>query len=225
MNTDELVENLARAVRPAPPLPRPGVRACTWFAGAALYLALLAAGMGVVNGYPDGAGAVFWTVQIAAIVTSLLASAAAFSSVVPDIANRSRGLALAAAAVWLAMLTAASTDGGNWSAVSAATHEWWCVGFIVAGGAPLLAVLAWMLRRGAPLEPATTAGFAALSVAALANVGACFSLPHANNAITLAWHGGVIAVCTVLGAASGRLLFRWRLERPPAANAGGEKAI
>jgi hypothetical protein len=221
MNTDDLVENLARGLRPSPPLPRPGARAGAWFAGAALYVALLAIGMGFVNGYPNGAGAAFWAAQIAALVTSVLAGAAAFASVVPGFGSRSRALAGVAAAVWLATLAAASTADGNWSTLSAATHEWWCAAFIVGGGAPLLAALAWMLRRGAPLEPATTAAFAALSVAALANVGACVSLPHANNAVTLAWHGGVIVACTLLGAASGRLLFSWRLERPSTAEPGG----
>jgi hypothetical protein len=46
------------------------------------------------------------------------------------------------------MLAATSTVDADWSAVSSATHEWWCVGFIVAGGAPMLAVLAWMLPGG-----------------------------------------------------------------------------
>jgi hypothetical protein len=113
--------------------------------------------------------------------------------------------------VWVVTLASTAVVDADWSAISSATHEWWCVGFIVAGGAPLLAVLVWMLRRGAPLDPATTAAFAALSVAALANVGACISLPHANNAITLAWHGGVIAAATIGAAACGRLLFGWRL--------------
>jgi hypothetical protein len=214
MNTDDLVRKLARDLEPIAPLRRPGARAGTWFVGAALYMALLAIGMGFVNGYLGGAGAAFWAVQVTAIVTSLLASAAAFSSVVPGLPSRSRGLAVIAAAVWLATLAAVSTADGDWSAFSAVTHEWWCVAFIVAAGAPLLAVLAWLLRRGAPLKPATTAAYAALSVAALANVGACVSLPHANNAVTLAWHGGVIVVCTLFAAASGRLLFPWRLARP-----------
>jgi len=214
MNTDDLVQELAQDLEPIAPLPRPGARAGAWFVGAALYMALIAFGMGFVNGYPDGAGAVFWAVQIAAIVTSLLASAAAFASVIPGVMSRSRGLAVAAAAVWLVLLAAASTADSEWSALSSAAHEWWCVAFIVAGGAPLLGVLAWMLRRGAPLRPATTAAFAALSVAALANVGACISLPHANDAATLAWHGGAIVVATVCGAASGRLLFFWRPARP-----------
>jgi hypothetical protein len=211
MNTDDLVQKLAHELEPAAPLRRPAARAGTWFAGAALYIVALAIGMGFVNGYPDGVGATFWAVQIAAIVTSLLASAAAFASVVPGLSSPSRSLAVAAAAVWVVTLASTAVVDADWSAISSATHEWWCVGFIVAGGAPLLAVLVWMLRRGAPLDPATTAAFAALSVAALANVGACISLPHANNAITLAWHGGVIAAATIGAAACGRLLFGWRL--------------
>jgi hypothetical protein len=180
-----------------------------------VYVAALAIGMSFVNGYPDGVGVTFWAVQIAAIVTSLLASAAAFASVVPGLSSRSWSLAVAAAASWLVILAATSMGDADWSAVSSATHEWWCVGFIVAGGAPLLVVLARMLRKGAPLNPARTAAFAALSVAALANVGACISLPHANNAITLAWHGGVIAAAAIGVAACGRLLFSWRLAPKP----------
>jgi hypothetical protein len=211
MSTDDLVKELARDLPPAAPLRQPAARARTWFLGAALYVALLAFGMGFVSGYPVGAGGAYWAGQIAAIVTSLLAGAAAFALVIPGLESRSPVLAVAAVAVWVAILAMASPADADWSAVAGATHEWLCVGFIAAGGAPMLAVLTWMLRRGAPLKPATTAAFAALSVAALANVGACISLPHTNNAITLAWHGGVIVVATVCAAVGGRLLFSWRL--------------
>jgi hypothetical protein len=211
MNTEDLVDELALDLRPVRPLVEPGARARRWFVGAALYVALLAAAMGLANGYPDGAGALFWAAQAAAIVTSALASAAAFASVIPGVASRAHGFAAASLVAWLATLAAPSA-GADWSGV-AATHEWWCVAFVVVGGAPLLAVLAWMLRRGAPLVPATTAAFAALAVAALANVGACLSLPHPNNAVTFVWHGGAVAACTLLAAAGGRLLFTWRLTR------------
>jgi hypothetical protein len=214
MNTDDLVKELARDLEPAAPLRRPTARAGAWFLGAALYVALLALGMGFVNAYPDGAGSTYWAGLIAAIVTSLLACAAAFASVIPGLESRSQVLAVAAAAVWVVTLAMASPADTDWSAVAGATHEWLCVGFIVAGGAPLLAVLTWMLRRGAPLKPATTAAFAALSFAALANVGACVSLPHTNNAITLVWHGGVIVAVTICAAVCGRPLFSWRLARP-----------
>ena len=213
MNIDDLVKELARDLEPVVPLRRPAVRAGAWFLGAALYVALLALGMGFANGSPDGADSAYWAGLIAAMVTSLFACAAAFASVIPGLESRSAVLAVAAVAVWVGTLAMASPADPAWSAIAGATHEWSCVGFIVAGGAPLLAVLTWMLRRGAPLKPATTAAFAALSVAALANVGACVSLPHTNNVITLAWHGGVIVAVTVCAAVCGRLLFSWRLAR------------
>jgi hypothetical protein len=212
MNTDDLVQQLAHELEPASPLRRPAARAGLWFAGAALYVAALAIGMGLANGSSAGTDTEFWVVQAMAIATSLLASGAAFASVVPGASKRSRGLAFSAAAVWLATLAVTSISD-DWSAISGASHEWSCVGFIVVGGAPLLAAITWMLRRGAPLTPATTFAFAALSVAALANVGACVSLPHANDAITLAWHGGVIVAATACAAAGGRLMFSWRHRR------------
>ena len=74
-------------------------------------------------------------------------------------------------------------------------------------------VLTVMLRRGAPLNPAATAALAALAVGAMANVGACLSLPHANNAITLVWHGGVVLVLAAVAALTARLVFRWSAAR------------
>jgi hypothetical protein len=77
-----------------------------------------------------------------------------------------------------------------------------------------------MLRRGAPLRPSTTAAFAVLAAAALANAGACFSLPHANGAVTFAWHGTVVLVLIILGALTGRLVFAWRRAQLPSTRDG-----
>jgi len=114
-----------------------------------------------------------------------------------------------AAVLWLGTLVAASPRDFDWTTVLAASHEWVCVGFILVGGAPLMGVLAVMLRRGAPLNPATTAAFAALAVGALANVGACMSLQHANNAITFAWHGGIVLALVGVAALTGHFVFAW----------------
>ena len=89
MNTDDLVQKLAHDLEPAAPLRRPAARAGAWFAGAALYIAALAIGLGFVKGYPDIVGVTFWAVQVAAVVMSLLASAAAFASVIPGLSSRS----------------------------------------------------------------------------------------------------------------------------------------
>jgi hypothetical protein len=213
MNTDDLIERMAQRLEPVTPLPSPGRRAAAWSLAAALYLGLLVFAMAWVNGIAGAGGTAFWLSQAAAIATGALASGAAFASIVPGFASRLSGWAAAGAVVWLATLLAAPPAGGDSSAVAAASHEWLCVGFIVIGGAPLGAGLAWMLRRGAPLSPATTAALAALAVATLANVGACVALPHPNSAVTFAWHGGVAVALVILGALCGRVVFRWRTEK------------
>lgn len=213
MNTNDLIENLAQGLEPIAPLWRPGRRAAAWSLGAAVYLGVLVLAMSAVNARAGGAGAGFWVSQIAAVVMGLLAARAAFVSVVPGLPKRSRAWAVLAAVVWLGTLVAASPPDFDWATVLAASHEWVCVGFIVMGGAPLMWVLAVMLRRGAPLNPATTAAFAALAVGALANVGACLSLPHANSAITFAWHGGVVVALVGVAALTGHFVFAWSAAR------------
>lgn len=212
MNTDDLIEDMAQGLAPVTPLPPPGKRALVWSLGAALYVAALVFAVASLNGLAgaDAAGAAFWPSQVAAIATCVLASGAALASVVPGAGTQLRWWAAGAALVWLAALAASTPGNIDWAAVPEAAHEWWCVAFIIVGGAPLAAVLARMLRRGAPLAPATTAAYAALAVAVLANVGACLSLPHANGAVTLAWHGGVALVLVVLAAVLGRQAFSWR---------------
>lgn len=208
MNTEDLIKRMAQGLEPVAPLPSPGKRAAVWLLGAALYLGVLVVAMVLASGAAGAAGMAFWASQAVAIAAGVLASTAAFVSVVPGLANRLRWWAAAAFLVWLATLVAppASVD---WSTVAAAKHEWLCVGFIVIGGAPLAAALAWMLRRGAPLSPATTAALAALAVATLANVGACVSLPHANGAVTFAWHGSVVVALVGVAAWIGRRTFPW----------------
>jgi hypothetical protein len=220
MNTNDLIENLGRGLKPVAPLWRPGRRAAAWCLGAAVYLGLFVVGMSAINARAGGAGAGFWVSQIAAVVMGLLASRAAFVSVVPGLPKRSRTWAVLATLVWIGTLVVASPRDFDWATVLAASHEWICVGVIVIGGAPLMWALAVMLRRGAPLRPATTAAFAALAVGALANVGACLSLQHANSAITLAWHGGVVLALVAVAAVTGHLVFAWSAARTPSIGDG-----
>lgn len=213
MNTSDLIENLARELEPVRALPRPGTRAAAWSLGAAFYIAILAAAMSIATPGIAGAGGPLWVAQIAAVATGVLASLAAFASVIPGASRHWSIWATLAALAWLGTLLAASSWDVDWGTALAASHEWTCVGFIVVGGAPLLIVLAVMLRRGAPLHPALTAALAALAVGALANVGACVSLPHPSGAITFAWHGGVVLALMTLAAMTARLAFNWRAAR------------
>lgn len=87
--------------------------------------------------------------------------------------------------------------------------DWPCVVAIVMTGALPAVALVGMLRRGAPLTPRMTLAFAALSAAALANVGACLVRPHDTSITVLLWHGTtVIALCGVAGLL-GTSVLKW----------------
>jgi hypothetical protein len=205
--TDNLIARLARGLEPVRRPPLPWRRAAAWSLGAFLYVALL------VLGIAGGVGAVSgstWLPGIAATAMAALASAAAFGSVVPGFSNPWRRWVAPAAVVWLATLMLASPEDVDWAVVSGASQEWRCVGLILIGGAPLMVVLVSMLRRGAPLAPATTSAFAALAAASLGNVVAHATLPHVNGAVTLAWHGSVAITVALSAACCGHRIFAWR---------------
>jgi hypothetical protein len=211
MKTDELIEGLTRDLAPVLPLPRPGRRAFVWWLGAIVYVLALAALMTRGGLLADGSARA-WLPQAAALVGSLVAVRAAFVSVVPGRVGNPLGALAIAGLMWLGTLFAASAWDVSMAGIAAARHEWACVALIGLGGAPLMIVLTAMLRRGAPLSPSATAALVALAGGTVANVGACWSLPHASNEITLAWHGGAVLALVVVGALAGHHLFKWRTD-------------
>jgi hypothetical protein len=214
MNTDRLVEHLARDLRPAPALRGPWARAAWWLFGAMAYLALLAL---MMTSRADVAanrnnGWMFLLSQGAAVATAAAAAVAAFASTVPGFSNRVLMIPVIAATAWVGTLLGAAAY--EWPAVGAAglaaPREWLCVVMIVLGGAPLWLTLAFMLRQGAPLAPRVTTALGALSVAAIANVSACVSHPHPSSIITLVWHGSTILAVTVVAAsAANYVMLTW----------------
>jgi hypothetical protein len=54
-----------------------------------------------------------------------------------------------------------------------------------------------------------TATLAALAVGGLANVAACVSHPHTDNAVTLVWHGATILALVLLSAWRSRFVLTW----------------
>jgi len=220
MNTDDLIDRLATDLRPVKPW-RPGPKAAGWLTGAVLYVAVLALVM-PGRGGTGGAGLSFWLPQLAALATGVLAGVAAFASAVPAYPKHVLVWPAVAALLWLTTLAA----GAPWEteAIVAAQHEWRCVSFILAGGAPLVAASAAMLRGAAPLAPRVTAAFAALAVGALTNLGACLSLPHASHAVTLAWHGGAVLVLVAACAPAARFVLGPTRSSPGAARASTDRS-
>jgi hypothetical protein len=208
MNTNDLIEELAKNLAPVEPLWRSGRRAAVWLIGAAVYVGVLVLAMSEPDGAANLIDASVALPQLAAIVTGVLAATAAFASVVPGRSMRVLVWPAIAALVWLGtLIIGARLDQPT--AILAAEHEWLCVGLILFGGAPLLAWLAVMLRRGAPLNPAVTAGLAAIAVGTLANVGGCFWRPHTNEEITWVWQGGTILVLALGCIWGARFVLTW----------------
>jgi hypothetical protein len=206
MNTNELIQRLSSDLTPVQPLWRPGRRALAWLALAAVYVAVLT-GLLARSGAPlDFASPQIWLPHVAAISASLLASWAAFASVIPGHSNRPATWAVIGALVWFAAVVVASRWHSDVATIVGARHEIACVAVIVVGGTPLLVAMAAMLRRGAPFTPVTTAALAALAVGALTNVSACFWRPHAVDDITLVWHGGAILALVLICVVAARLV-------------------
>jgi hypothetical protein len=218
MNTNDLIQSLSRDLAPVERLWRPGRRAVAWLLAAAVYVVAMTALLAKSGAPLELASPRVWLPHVAAIVACLLASWAAFASVIPGHSGRPAAWAAIGALVWIATVAVASQWDSDVAAIVAARHEAACVAVIVLGGAPLLVAMAVLLRRGAPFAPGTTAAFAALAVGAITNIGACFWRPHAVDDVTLVWHGGAILALVLGCALAARLVPRaigGRLRRSP----------
>jgi hypothetical protein len=113
---------------------------------------------------------------------------------------------------WLGMLAAASADewltrgfAGLWD-----YGDWFCVRWILTTGAVPAVIIAFMLRRGAPMAPYAAMALGGLAAAALGNFGLRLFLAEDANVILLVWHAGVLMVATLIAGAIGRHVLCWR---------------
>ena len=118
INTDDFIEQLARDVRAVAPLQRPWLRAATWMLGALVYMGVLLLMM--MSSRDLTVNATSWRFlfpQIAAMIVSAAAAAAAFASVIPGYPVRVLLWPAAAVAVWLGGLVRRVSFGmaGDWS--------------------------------------------------------------------------------------------------------------
>jgi hypothetical protein len=206
MNTNELIQSLSRDLAPVEPLWRPGRRAVAWLIAAAVYVVALTVLLAKSGAPLELVSPRVWIPHLAAIAACLLASWAAFASVIPGHSRLPAILAAVGTVVWIATVVVASQWHSDVATIVAARHEAACVAVIVLGGAPLLVAMAVLLRRGAPFTPVTTAAFAALAVGAITNISACFWRPHPVDDVTLVWHGGAIVALVLACALLARLI-------------------
>jgi hypothetical protein len=150
--------------------------------------------------------------QFAALATGITAGLAAFASVVPGFNRRALLLPLLPLAVWLGSIgTGCATSWIQFGPAGlAVTPDWACVRAIALIGLAPAIVIAFMLRRGAPLMPHMTAALGGLAAAGLGSFG--LRLCHAEDAsvMVLIWQVGTVALLTAAAALAGRWLLGWR---------------
>ncbi len=210
MKTDDVIDRLARDLRPVRPFRHPVRRGFEWLAVTALLLAAVVLLRAMVTGAPlVGVPAALVIPQAAAIAASAAAAVAAFVTVVPGASRRVLVWPMLAALIWGGGMLAAVLRESRAGAMGPAAAEWHCVFLIALGSLVPVAVLVHLLRGGAPLTPRRTLALGVLSAASLANIGACLSLPHTSNAALLLWHGVTVAVLVGIGAMAGPKVLGW----------------
>lgn len=209
MHTGKLIEQLGQDLAPVRPLKPPAARAALWLIGTVVYLSVLVVLMFRFRPLHGGVATELWLSQLVGVVAAVLAAIAAFASIVPGYSRRVLIGPVLATAAWLAVFAIAALRGGAGPGILDSSQEWTCAAIIVLGGLPLLAALAFMLRKGAPLNPVLTALLGAVAVGLLANFGACVALPHPNLTVTLAWHGGALVVLALICIAGSRFFLTW----------------
>lgn len=214
MNTEDLIDRLARDAAPVAPLPAPGARTALWALWAALYLIIVGV---IMRTTMATAGAALTPVYVlqqgAALFTAIAAARAAFVSVIPGAPAGPWTLALGGAVAWLAAAAwGVSADLRVAGTIGISTQsDWPCVVSIMFGGLVLGGPLLWALRRGAPLTPHLTAFLAGLAALSIANIEACLTRPHAFASTILLWHGSTIVLVALVCAVAGRRWLFWRL--------------
>jgi hypothetical protein len=90
--------------------------------------------------------------------------------------------------------------------------HWPCLTATMLVGLVPIAVMAVMLRRGAPLTPRLTTALGGLAAAGMANFGVRFVHGLDVSVIVLVWHVGALVAFSAMASATGGLLLKWRTD-------------
>ena len=213
-NTNDLIRRLAANVAPVRALPQPRARAAAWLAVSVPYVAVVAIALSVRNDLSSRlTDPRFIAEAVTPLAIGIVATVAAFASVVPGYGRRWSMLTLVLLAVWLGNLGIGCVK--DWIQFGSGglllKTDWSCFpAILLAGGAPMI-VMAMMLRRGAPLTPVVTMALGGLASGGLADVA--MRVHHREAGVmVVAWHLAAVIVLTAVPSAAARRVLQWRDE-------------
>jgi len=217
MKTDELILELAKSAGPVTRLAPPSVRVWRWLGMAATLAAVAVIAIGP---RADLGAAVtrpaFVASLLALLVATVSAAAVALAMSVPgaERSPRQRVLPIAAVVAWALtwLLMIATSSAGHARLIHAGCAIEIAVLGMVSGW-----TLLTMLRRAAPLQPAWTAGIAAIAAVTVASAATQVICPIDDPAHQLVGH---VLIAALVGLAAfvvgrGRLARTWIGTRRP----------
>jgi len=220
VRTEELVGSLAGDVTPVRRLLWPWVRLLVWLAFSLPWIAFIVWYRGPRADIALKIGEGGWLFeQSLALTTALAAGLAALCASIPGRPVWERVLPLLPLGLWIAIVVGGSVRsvmaGGAWSPLLEV--DWICLPNIASlAVVPAIAMIA-LIRRGAPVSPYTTIGYAALAATALAEFGLRFFHAQDASLMVLVWQMGSVALLTAIFIVFARHLFPWRLGIPTVA--------
>lgn len=212
IETEQLIEQLARAA-PVARLRPPWVRTTLWLAVAAVDITFF---VFLMSPRHDLAGALadprFIVEQLAALATGVTAALVAFASVVPPLNRRLLLVLILPLAIWFGSVAGGCATSWIQGDVARLTlrPDWACLPAIAMIGFAPAALIALMLRRGAPLTPHLTAALGGLAAAGLGNFGLRLCHAEDSSLMVLVWQVGAVFLLTAAAAVAGRRLLGWQ---------------
>lgn len=218
METEQLIRSLARDAEPVGRLSHPAWRTMAWALLSVAYVALVVAAVGVRPDITEKLQDPRFVIEVAAaLLTSVMAAAAAFCAGCPGRPLWERFAPLPFLIVWLASL-----GEGCWrqwvqiSAEGRLQFDLMCLGAIFALGLlPAMLIFA-MIRRGAPIAPMSTTGLATLAATALAATALRLFHPQDVSLMLLVWQFGSVIFLAGAGFFLGHRVLHWTLAEPRA---------
>jgi hypothetical protein len=217
VRTEDLIDHLARDVRPVARLRPVAIRALGWFVLALVSLVIVSVIMGVRRDLADSVDTADFAFEAALlIVTALSAAVGALTISVPG-AERSALVrwapltAGAACVLWAAGELAVAAGTG--APAGRLTFAWHCIYKTASVAAVPGIALFIMVRQAAPLHAAWAGLLALLATAAVGVLGANVICPLDRPLHMLLWHVAPLMLFAGVGAALGTWLLRWTPRR------------
>ncbi len=213
MESEELVRRLAASAGPVRRLPHPMWRALMWFMLALAYAAGLVFIMGLRSDFAVRVTEPHFLIEVwAAILTSMMAAAAAFCSTCPGRPLWERLAPLPFLLVWLASLGEGCWRDWTLHGLQglAILQELGCLWKIMATSAAPFVLILIMVRRGAPIAPYLTTGLATLAASSLIAAAMLVFHRQESSIMVLVWQFGSVILLSGLAALFGRHVLYWR---------------